>query len=41
MGTSMAVNHANLYVGPLERALLLEKFSKELLFYRWFIDNGI
>jgi hypothetical protein len=41
MGTSTAVNYANLYVGLLEVTILLKKFSKELLFYRRFIDDGI
>jgi hypothetical protein len=41
MGTSTAVNHANLYVGSLEVTILLKKFSKELLFHRRFIDDGV
>jgi hypothetical protein len=41
MGTSTAVNYANLYVGLLEVTQLLRKFKKELLFYRRFIDDGI
>jgi hypothetical protein len=41
MGTSTAVNYANLYVGLLEVTTLLKKFRKELLFYRRFIDDGI
>ena len=41
MGTSTAVNYANLYVGLLEVTRLLPKFKKQLLFYRRFIDDGI
>jgi hypothetical protein len=41
MGTSTAVNYANLYVGLLEVTCLLRQFKKQLLFYRRFIDDGI
>jgi hypothetical protein len=41
MGTSTAVNYANLYVGLLEVTQLLRKFKRQLLFYRRFIDDGI
>jgi hypothetical protein len=41
MGTSTAVNYANLYVGLLEVTRLLKTFKTELLFYRRFIDDGI
>ncbi len=41
MGTSTAVNYANLYVGLLEVTRLLRKFKEQLLFYRRFIDDGI
>jgi hypothetical protein len=41
MGTSTAVNYANLYVGLLEVTRLLPMFKKQLLFYRRFIDDGI
>jgi hypothetical protein len=41
MGTSTAVNYANLYVGLLEVTKLLRKFKDQLLFYRRFIDDGV
>ena len=41
MGTSTAVNYANLYVGLLEVTRLLRKFKNQLLFYRRFIDDGV
>ena len=40
MGTSTAVNYANLYVGFLEISGLYNKFTNNLLFYKRFIDDG-
>lgn len=40
MGTSTAVNYANLYVGFLEVEGLITEFQKNLLFYKRFIDDG-
>lgn len=39
MGTSTAVNYANLYVGYFEISTLLHKFKDNLPFYRRFIDD--
>ena len=43
MGTSCAVNHANLYVAFLEITEILnsDNFKNSLLFFRRFIDDGI
>jgi hypothetical protein len=40
MGTSCAVNYANLYVGLLEVLKILPNFKNNLLFYMRFIDDG-
>ena len=41
MGTSTAVNYANLYVGILKVSTILDKYKDYLSFYGRFIDDGI
>ena len=39
MGTSAAVNYANVYVAVFKKDTILPEFNTSLLYYRWYIDN--
>lgn len=41
MGTSVAVNYVNIYVGILENNIIFPKYKNNLLYYGCFIDNTL